>query len=147
MTRVGSRGENLLVADADEREADHRRLAAELAEIAASGFVLPGSFVDRFTRCGKATCRCHGDPPQLHGPYQQWSYKRGGRSVTRLLDPEQVERYRPWLEAGKRLHELLRELEALGVAVAESVEGWGPPGGGRERALNPSNDKAARRRR
>lgn len=146
MTEVGSRGEDLLVDDADLREAEHRRLAEELAEIAAGGFVLPGSFVERFTRCGKPTCRCHGDPPQLHGPYQQWSYKRGGQSVTRLLDPEQLERYRPWLEAGKRLHELLREMEALGVAEAESVEGWEPPGGRHERALNPSNDKAERRR-
>ena len=147
MTEVGSRGEDLLVDDADPREAEHRRLAAELAEIVAGGFVLPGSLVDRWTRCGKPTCRCHGDPPRLHGPYPQWSHKRDGQSVTRLLDPEQVERYRPWLEAGKRLHELLREMEALGVAVAESVEGWGPPGGGRRRALNPSNDKPARRRR
>ena len=45
-----------------------RRRVKITAEIAALGLPLPGSLVERSTRCGNTGCRCHGDPPQLHGP-------------------------------------------------------------------------------
>src|SRR5674476_1013897 len=46
-----------------------RRRAKITTEIAALGLPLPGSLVKRRTRCGNTGCRCHGNPPQLHGPY------------------------------------------------------------------------------
>lgn len=51
---------------------DSRR-AAITAQIAALGLPLPGSLVERRTRCGNTGCRCHADPPQLHGPYLTWT--------------------------------------------------------------------------
>ena len=33
------------------------------------GLCLPGSLVERTTRCGSPRCRCHTDPSYLHGPY------------------------------------------------------------------------------
>ena len=42
-----------------------RRRAKITAEIATLGLPLPGSLVERRTRCGNTGC--HGDPPQLHG--------------------------------------------------------------------------------
>ena len=56
-----------------------RRQAKINAQIAALGLPLPGSLVERRTRCGNAGCHCHGDPPQLHGPY----LIRPARSTTR----------------------------------------------------------------
>ena len=47
-----------------------QRIARRLGEI---GFVLPGSVTERMMRCGKRACRCRADPPQLHGPYLQWT--------------------------------------------------------------------------
>ena len=41
-----------------------------------AGPVLPGSLIERTMRCGKANCHCHAEPPELHGPYLQWSYTR-----------------------------------------------------------------------
>ena len=38
-------------------------------EIAALGLCLPGSLVERTTRCGSPRCRCRTDPAYLHGPY------------------------------------------------------------------------------
>lgn len=104
--------------------AGRERLSSQLGAI---GDVLPGSIVERYTRCGKAACRCKADPPQLHGPCLQWSRNVGGQSTTRLLSPEQVERYRPWFEEAKRLRELVKELEALCVERVEAAEGWSPP--------------------
>ncbi len=106
--------------------ADHRarkRLAAAIAEL---DFVLPGSIVVRHMRCGKAACRCKADPPELHGPYISWTRKVEGKTVTRLLSPDQLERYQTGFDNARRLRKLTAELEALSVRAAEQAEGWHP---------------------
>jgi hypothetical protein len=55
------------------------RAAAIAAELASLGFALPGTLIQRHVRCGKPRCRCHADPPVLHGPYWQWTRKTGAR--------------------------------------------------------------------
>jgi hypothetical protein len=84
------------------------------------GLPLPGSLVERSTRFGNTGCRCHGDPPQLHGPYQTWTRKVDNKTVTRTLDPAQAERLRPLLDNSRRLRELVSELEALALRKVES---------------------------
>lgn len=108
------------------RSSDQRaqqRLSGDLADI---GFALPGSVVERHMRFGKDACRCHGDPPGLHGPCVQWTHRMEGKTVTRYLSPEQLERYQPWFDNARRLRELVTELEALSLRVAEQAEGWDP---------------------
>jgi hypothetical protein len=102
---------------------DHRRLTVALGDI---DFVLPGSIVVRKMRCGKAACRCKADPPELHGPYIQWTRRVDGKTVTRFLSPDQLERYQPWFDNARRLRKLITELEALSVRAAEQAEGWHP---------------------
>lgn len=92
-----------------------RRRAAITAEIAALGLPLPGSLVERRTRCGNPGCRCHADPPQLHGPYLSWTRKVDNKTVTRTLDPTQADALRPLLDNSRRLRELVSELEALAL--------------------------------
>ncbi len=108
------------------RASDQRaqqRLARAMSEI---GFALPGSIVVRHTRCGKAVCRCRAQPPQLHGPYIQWTRKVEGKTVTRVLSPDQLERYQPWFDNARRLRQLVAALEDLSVRAAEGAEGWPP---------------------
>jgi hypothetical protein len=100
-----------------------RRLAAALADL---DFVLPGSIVVRHMRCGKAACRCKADPPELHGPYISWTRKVEGKTVTRLLSPDQLERYQRGFDNARRLRELIAELEVLSLRAAEQAEGWAP---------------------
>jgi hypothetical protein len=99
-----------------------QRIAAELAAI---DFALPGSIVERMMRCGQRRCRCKDDPPQLHGPYLQWTRKINGKTVTKMLTPEQRARYQGWLNNARRLRELTTELEALTTQAVEQAEGWG----------------------
>jgi hypothetical protein len=94
------------------------------AGLAAAGFALPGTILERSICCKKPGCRCTADPPQLHGPYYQWTRKVNGKTVTRLLTVEQMQRYRPWFDNAKQLRTLLSELETLSLAIAESTEGW-----------------------
>jgi hypothetical protein len=99
-----------------------RRIAAELAQI---DWALPGSVVTRMMRCGKRSCRCKQDPPQLHGPYIQWTRTVDGKTVTKLLTPEQLAHYQPWLDNARRLRHLAAELETISVQAIEETEGWG----------------------
>lgn len=110
------------VTPSTERRA-RRRLAAALAEI---DFVLPGSIVVRHTRCGTSGCRCKADPPELHGPYISWTRKVAGKTVTRVLSPDQMERYQAGFANARRLRELITELESLSLQAVEQAEGWAP---------------------
>ena len=93
-------------------------------EIAALGPCLPGSLVERTTRCGSPRCRCRSDPAHLHGPYPSWIRKVGSRTITRTLSQAQLERYRPLFDNTRRLRELISELETLSAQTVEQAEGW-----------------------
>jgi hypothetical protein len=101
-----------------------RRQRQIAEEIAGLGLCLPGSLVERTTRCGSPRCRCRSDPSQLHGPYPSWIVKVGAKTFTRTLSPAQLERYRPLFANTKRLRELISELETLSAEAVEQAEGW-----------------------
>ncbi len=105
--------------------ADRRVQAKIAAGLGSVGFALPGTILERRIRCGKNGCRCGADPPQLHGPYYQWTRKVKGRTLTRLLSAAQLARYQSWFENAKRIRGLTSELEALSLDIAESAEDWG----------------------
>ena len=102
-----------------------QRLQAILAELATLGFCLPGSVAERHIRCPNPGCRCHADPPQLHGPYIAWTRKVNQKTLTRNLTPDQAARYGPWFQNNRRLRQLTAELQALSLQAAERAEGWG----------------------
>ena len=108
--------------------AQQARAAAIAAEITARladvAFALPGTLADRMTRCGRANCRCHADPRRLHGPHHQWTRKKNGKTATRILTDDQLADYRPWFGNHRRLRELITELEALSLAIAEADPRW-----------------------
>ncbi len=108
--------------------AQQARAAAITAEITARlaglAYALPGTVADRLTRCGHPGCRCHADPPQLHGPYHQWTRKKNGRTSTRILTDDQLADYGAWFDNHRRLRELITELEALSLAIAEADPRW-----------------------
>lgn len=94
----------------------HQQIQAELAQIAIA---LPGSLTSRTTRCQRASCHCHASPPVLHGPYPTWTRKISGRTVTRTLTAEDAERLRPYFAAHRRLRQLITELEAISIELAD----------------------------
>jgi hypothetical protein len=96
------------------------RAAAIAAELASLGLALPGTLLQRRARCGKPGCRCHADPPALHGPYWQWTRKVGGKTITRLVPDHQLADYRQWIDNDRRLRALVAELETLTLAIADA---------------------------
>ena len=105
-----------------EHETEVNAIAAEIAAIAATGRVLPGSILERRTRCGRANCACHADTPKLHGPYWQWTRKVANKTVGRWLSEAQRDDYASWVDNDRRMRELLGRLEALGAMALEADE-------------------------
>jgi hypothetical protein len=99
-------------------------IAAEIAALAGAGLALPGTLADRMTRCGRPNCRCHDDPPRLHGPYHQWTRKKNGKTATRILTDDQLTDYQPWFDNHKRLRELITELEELSLEITDNDPRW-----------------------
>src|SRR5260370_5106112 len=94
------------------------RIAAGLAR---AGYALPGTLTIRAYACGKPGCRCHADPPRLHGPYAEWTRKIGGKPVTRRLTPARLAEYQALFHNAKKLRALpahLHDLTPYSIASA-----------------------------
>lgn len=100
----------------DRIHAHYRALQHHIGEL---GFIAPGSVIERYTRCGTDSCRCHADPPLRHGPYLQYTRKLAGKTITRRLDTEQAQRYRDWITNRRRLDDLLAEMDTLSRQAAD----------------------------
>ncbi len=100
---------------------DTRRYAALKRTVAAVGLLRRGSLVRRFMPCGKPTCRCQATPPQLHGPYYQWTRKVRGKTVTVRLTEQQAQCVRDWIENGRQLDRIVAEMETLSLRMTERL--------------------------
>jgi hypothetical protein len=89
------------------------------AELARAGYALPGTLTVRAYACGKPNCRCHAEPPRLHGPYAEWTRKIDGKTVTRRLTPAQLAKYQPLFDNAKKLRALLADLQDLTLQIIE----------------------------
>ena len=109
------------MAPTPSQQAEARRIARALSQV---GFVLPGTLSERLMRCGRPNCRCHADPPALHGPYNQWTRKVSAKTVTRFLADDMAADYRGWFANERLLRSLVSQLEALSLAVVDSDPRW-----------------------
>jgi len=94
----------------------YRELAAQIADI---GYIAAGSITRRSTRCGTPSCRCHADPPQLHGPYRQWTAKVDGKTVTRRLNETEAELYQQWIANDRQLRALITQMRQVAAEATE----------------------------
>ena len=94
------------------------RIAAELA--AAAGPALPGTLTVRSYACGKPNCRCHGDPPALHGPYAEWTRKIGGKTTTRRRTDAELADWQPLFDNARKIRTLLAELQDLTLDIVDA---------------------------
>jgi hypothetical protein len=91
------------------------KITTELA--ATAGPALPGTLTVRAYACGKPNCRCHADPPRLHGPYAEWTRKIAGKTITRRLSPAELAEYQPLFDNAKKLRTLLADLQDLTLQI------------------------------
>jgi hypothetical protein len=103
----------------DQRD-EARQIANELARLARSANVLPGTITERHTRCGRPNCACHHDPPRLHGPYWHWTRKLAKKTVGKYLPKNQAPEYQRWIDNDRRIRELVNRLEQIGIDRLEA---------------------------
>lgn len=96
----------------------YRKLAAELADI---GYIAAGSITHRHTRCANPNCCCHADPPQMHGPYWQWTAKVEGKTVTRRLDQTEAELYQEWIDNGRQLRAITAQMREVAAEATSLI--------------------------
>ena len=92
-------------------------------EVLKLGLVRPGCVVRRFMPCGNQACRCVGRPPQLHGPYHQWTHKIAGKTKTVRLSAQQAQLCRKWSGNHKRLKRLIHQMEQLSLQETDRILG------------------------
>lgn len=101
-------------------EREYRELKRRILGL---GWARPGSVTRRFMPCGQPTCRCMGKPPQLHGPYFQWSHKIAGKTVSLRLNEGQASIALEWAENYKLLKKLLRRMEQIALRETDRTLG------------------------
>jgi len=100
----------------DRYEQRYNELARQVSEI---GFIKSGSILKRQTACGKQNCRCHADPPQLHGPYNLWTAKVNGKTVTRQLPDGEAHLYRTWIANDRELRALIDKMREVSAKAQD----------------------------
>jgi hypothetical protein len=118
VTSNGGSSEKLSTVRLSARQ--ERSLERIRTELATLGPCLPGSVIERTGRCGKQACVCRADPPRLHGPFRSWTRKVQNKTVTRLLSEDELADYQGFFDNDRRLKELVKELEELGLAIVEA---------------------------
>lgn len=98
-----------------------RRRAALLRRLPDPAEVMRGSVTERTMRCGKASCRCQGDPGARHGPYRHLVTTVGpGKTRTILLTPEEAERASRAVAAWRRTLQILKEISETNIALLKA---------------------------
>lgn len=104
----------------EERLADYERRYRQLAEkITEIGFISSGSITRRYTRCSTPGCRCHGDPPQPHGPYYQRTIKADGKTQTQRLTETEAALYEEWIANDRRLRSVIKQMRDVAARAAQ----------------------------
>jgi hypothetical protein len=92
----------------------YRKITAKLSDI---GFIWPGHIQRRYLTCGKPNCVCHTDPEAKHGPYAYWTSKETGKTVSRMLRPEEADLLEQWIVNRRELEAVVRQMKGLSKKV------------------------------
>jgi len=100
---------------------DHQRFDMLKRRVSDIGPLRRGSVVKRFMPCGKQGCRCQAIPPQMHGPYYQWTRKIRGKTVTVRLTELEAQRIREWIANGRQLNRIVTDMEKVSLRITERL--------------------------
>jgi len=93
----------------------YQRLTARVAKL---GPVLQGTITERtIVRDDPANPKKH----KTYGPYYQWTWKRGGKTVTVNLSASQARAYQRAIDNHRKLEHTLQEMRELSLAILEQT--------------------------
>ena len=99
-------------------ERRHDRLLRRLARV---GYLAVGTVTTSRLRCGNPRCRCRRAARFRHGPYYYWTTKVRGKTVSKLLKPDEARLYLRWIGNRRRLDRTVQEIMEVSRDVAAVV--------------------------
>jgi hypothetical protein len=100
---------------------DEQRFSTLKASLADLGPFRRGTVLLRLVRCGRADCRCQAHPPELHGPYYDWTRKVSGKTVTVRLTKQQARLLKQWIANARRLDRIVADMERVSQRMTEQL--------------------------
>jgi len=100
---------------------EEERYQALKNSIADLGYIRRGSIQRRFMPCGKARCCCQATPPELHGPYYDWTRKVRGKTVSLRLTAQEAKTLGDWIANARRLDNILAQMERVSQRLTERL--------------------------
>lgn len=102
-------------------DTDEERYVALKHAVADIGYVRRGSITRRFMPCGKERCCCQASPPELHGPYYQWTRKVRGKTVTVRLTKEEAQFLEGWIANARQLDKIIAAMDAISMRLTQRM--------------------------
>ena len=84
-----------------------RRIERIKQKLQQLGDVRPGRLSKQYNVCGSPRCHCKETPPKKHGPYNQLSWSRKGKSTTRFVRAPNLATVKAQLDNYKKLRNLV----------------------------------------
>ena len=100
----------------EEFSEQYQRLREQLAK---TGYICTGSITTVYRKCGKPYCYCAKDENAVHGPYNVWTRKVKGKTVTRNLTDAQAELCRECVRNLRQLEGIIEKMKELSVKYIE----------------------------
>jgi hypothetical protein len=92
-----------------------------LAKMSSIGEFRQGTLLQRFIKCGKASCRCAKSDAHAHGPYSSLTYAVASKTVTRLVPAgDAVDRTRQQITEFKRFQEWVVQFTDVNRALCDT---------------------------
>lgn len=119
-TSLGSR-------DCRRLQTCERRYESLRQKLARTGYLAVGTVTESRLTCGNPQCRCRHNRRHRHGPYYYWTTKVKGRTVSRLLTPDEARLYRQWIAHRRELDHTVRAMLDVSRDVATLILGGEDP--------------------
>ena len=100
----------------DKIKKEYAELKKQLSQI---GFICTGSVLTTYHTCGNLYCSCSTDASSLHGPYNSWTRKVKGKTISRTLTYEQAKMTKEFIKNYRNLEKLLKKMKNLTVEFIE----------------------------
>ena len=100
----------------DQFPEEYQKLRSQLAQI---GYICTGSIMNKYLKCGRLYCRCVKENKAIHGPYNIWTRKVKGKTVTRHLTDTQTTFCRKCVQNMRRLESIIEKMKELTAKYIE----------------------------
>ena len=93
-------------------------------QLAQTGYITTGSITTVYRKCGKPYCFCAKDEKAVHGPYNVWTRKINGKTVTRNLTDTQAELCKKCIQNMRHLEATIDQMKKLTAKYIEEQKNF-----------------------